>query len=205
MGVHRGAKIIDADGVRGRLRTIDASDPDHPQAVVELGNGAYTRIPFQVLEPGAGSGYRMASRWSDFPIKSSAGIAVPVVEEKVTVAVRPAPPQTVRVRRRLVTEQRTVEVPIWHERIEVERIPVDAFVERAPEPHYEGDTLIFPCIEEVPVVEVRLRVREELRVRVVREQRVHREIVALRRHDIDVQTITTPPDERRDEPEGEEV
>jgi stress response protein YsnF len=111
----------------------------------------------------------------------------------VTVAVRPAPEKTLRARRRVVTESRVVEVPVWHERIEIERVPVEELVTEAPSARYEGDVLVIPCVEEIPVVEVRLRVREELRVRVVRERRIHRETVSLHRHDIDIQTTPTDP------------
>lgn len=203
MGVHRRARVVDGDGITGRLHNVDATDPAHPLAVVALPDGARVRVPFDVLLHHSDGGYTMTSRWSDFAASSETSVTVPVIQQHVTVAVRPAPPTSMRVRRRVVIENREVEVPVWHERIEVERIPVDAFVDRAPEPHYEGDTLVIPCTEEVPVVEVRLRVREELRVRVVREQRVHRETVTLRRHDIDVEPLT--PDARREAHEGEDV
>jgi len=98
----------------------------------------------------------------------------------------------VRVRRRVVSEQQVVEIPVWHERIDVETVPVNAFVDRPPEPRQEGDVLVIPCVEEVVVVEKRLRVREELRVRVVREQRTHRETVELRRHEIELDQTEQP-------------
>jgi stress response protein YsnF len=199
MGVQRRSSIVDADGVTGRLVRVDASQPDHPFALIELPNKARIRVPFDQLQHDADGGYMTSSRWDEFAAVSAGGVTVPVIEEKVTIDVRAAPPQSVRVRRRVVSEERVVEVPVWHERVEVERVPMDAFVERAPEPRYEGDTLVIPCIEEVPVVEVRLRVREELRVRVVREQRVRRETVTLRRHDVDVESITQTPESHRDD------
>lgn len=55
-------------------------------------------------------------------------------------------------------------VTVGHDEVSVERVPVGELVDHAPEPRWEGDTLIVPLVEEVLVVEKRLRVREELRI-----------------------------------------
>jgi stress response protein YsnF len=54
----------------------------------------------------------------------------------------------------------------------VERVPIDMLVS-GPEPmqHYEGDTLVIPVLEEVLVLEKRVRLKEEVRV----TRRKHRE------------------------------
>lgn len=193
MGTQRRARIVDKDGVLGRLRGIAVDDDNHPIAVVQLSGGIRVRVPFELLHHDDEDAYSLAGRWSDFALVSDEGATIPVIEQRVTVDVRPAPEKTLRARRKIVTESRVVEVPVWQERIEVERVPVDQVVTEAPSAHYEGDVLVIPCVEEIPVVEIRLRVREELRVRVVRERHVHRETVTLRRHDIEIETITSDP------------
>jgi uncharacterized protein (TIGR02271 family) len=110
----------------------------------------------------------------------------------VKVDVRRAPDRRMRIRRRVVTEHKHVEVPLMYERIEVERVPIGQFVDRMPKPREEGDVLIIPCVEEVAVVEKRLRVTEELRVRRVRDQRIHTETVPVRRHEIDIDNEEEP-------------
>ena len=90
------------------------------------------------------------------------------------------------------SDEQIVETPIWTEQIQVEHIPIGTFVERAPATRREGDTLIIPCVEEVAIVEKRLRVREEIRVRVVRERRMDRRSVPVRRFEIEIEREQAP-------------
>jgi stress response protein YsnF len=203
MATRRRPEVVDRDGKRGWLRGVDAVDPRHPLAVIELTTGEHLRIPFDVLEHHDDGGYTTSARWSEYPQVYRDGASIPVIEERVNVAVRPAPAEQVRVHRRVVTEQAAVEVPLTTERVEVDHVPVNQFVDHVPRSRQEGDTLIIPVVEEV--IEIRLRVREELHVRVVRERAVHRESVLIRRHEVDVArtTSTHPPISHHDE--GEEA
>jgi stress response protein YsnF len=192
MGIRRRARIEDLDGRFGWLRRVTAADPNHPLAIVSFGSGATAEVPFDLLEHHDDGGYSLRGRWRDFVRKTQTVADMPVIAERATVAVRPAPVKQVRVRRRVVRGEQVVEVPVARERIEVEYVPVNAFVDSVPTPRQEGDVLIIPCVEEVVVVEKRLRVREEMRVHVVREQQIHRETVELRRHEIDVEHAEEP-------------
>jgi Domain of unknown function (DUF2382). len=51
-----------------------------------------------------------------------------------------------------------------HEDIQIERVPVNRWLSEPASVRYEGDIMIIPVMEEVPVVEKRLRLKEELRV-----------------------------------------
>jgi uncharacterized protein (TIGR02271 family) len=62
-------------------------------------------------------------------------------------------------------EQHTVDEPLAREEVTVERVPVDRFVSDPPPTRQEGDALVIPIVEEVLVVEKRLRLKEELWVR----------------------------------------
>jgi stress response protein YsnF len=62
----------------------------------------------------------------------------------------------------------------------------------------EGDTTIYPVMEEVVVVEKRLRLVEEVRVTQRRATRHVREQVALRREEIVVEREAAPRDADRD-------
>lgn len=190
MATRRRARVVDSEGKLGWLRGASAEDPRHPLALIHLATGEELRVPFDVLEHHDDGGYSMTARWSDFAQTRDDGVSIPVIEERVTVAVRPAPAERVRVRRRIVSEHVPVEVPLWSERVEVENVPINQFVDSVPQPRQEGDTLIIPIVEEV--VEVRLRVREEMRVRVVRDRTVHRESVLVRKHEIDVERSPQP-------------
>jgi stress response protein YsnF len=187
VAIRRRARIVDRDGVVGRLHHVDIDERERPIAKVRVSPGKDVAVPFEVLEHDDGGGYRLPGRWRDYTLRAEDGTtSIPVIEERATVQVRPAPERRLRIRRRVVSEPKVVETPIWHEHLEVDRVPVDRFVDRMPEPRQEGDLLIIPVVEEVAVVERRLRVREELHVRIVRERLIHRETVELRRHELDI-------------------
>jgi len=67
------------------------------------------------------------------------------------------------------------------EAVEVERREVGRFVDEAPPVREEGDLIIVPVLEEVLVIEKRLRLTEELVIRRSRTEERHQETVALRR------------------------
>lgn len=59
---------------------------------------------------------------------------------------------------------------LMREDCEVKRVPVRKLIDQPAEPRQEGDTLIFPLMEEVLVIEKRLMLREELHITRRREQ-----------------------------------
>ncbi len=156
--------------------------PPSETATVRRLDGTIVRVPASLLRPAADGGYE-ADRNLD---ALRAETVVPLAEERLTVTKREGPEERVRVHVRPTERHEVVEVPLETERIEVERVPVDRLVDR-PEPvRQEGDVTIVPVMEEVLVVEKRLRVREEVHLRRVRStERVRREYT-LRREEADV-------------------
>ena len=187
MASRRQPTIVDAEGVTASLRTVRVRADHEAIAVAVLGNGTPVAVPFQTLEHHDDGGYSMPGRWRDFLQSTGSSVVVPVIAEKVVTRVREAPRRTLRIRRRVVEQPTPVETPIWQERIDVQHVPVDAFVETAPSARWEGDVLVVPCVEQVVVVETRLKVREELRIRTIREQVVDRQTITLRRHEVEIE------------------
>ena len=99
--------------------------------------------------------------------------------------------ETGRVRVRVVTREReeTVEVPLMSERVEVERVPIGREIDAVPPRRQEGDTTIVPVVEEVVVLQRKLVLREELRLRLVRTTEQHRENVVLRRQEAVIERL----------------
>ena len=62
-----------------------------------------------------------------------------------------------------------LEVEALKENVEVEHVPIGRTVSVREEPRYEGDELVVPVYEEQLVVSKRLVLREELRIRRIRE------------------------------------
>ena len=108
-------------------------------------------------------------------------IVVPLHAEEISVARR----QTVtgRTQISIMTRQQenVVEELLAREHVEIERTPMDQPLEDAPAVREEGDTIIIPVLEEVLVIERRLVLKEEIRVRRVREMESHQERVKVRK------------------------
>lgn len=186
MATRQRPTVIDATGARGELRGFVERD-GRTVATVELAGGRRAAIPADLLHLEDDGGYTIPGRWSEVVTESPRGLEVPVLQEDVAVTVREVPRERVRVRRRVVTDHREVSTPVWVERVEVERVPRGVIVDRAPPSRHDGDTLVIPIVEEVPVVETRLVLREELRVRVIREREIVHQRVAVRRHEVEIE------------------
>lgn len=84
-----------------------------------------------------------------------------------------------------------VDEPLQQDRFTIEHVPRAEFVEYAPAPRQEGDTWIFPVVEEVLVVQKRLRVTEEIRVTRRQETTHAPQDVTLRKESITTQPFET--------------
>jgi len=111
--------------------------------------------------------------------------------------------ETGRVRVQVVTreDEQLVDVPLVHQRVEVERVAINRPVEAIPPTRQEGDVTILPVVEEVVTVERRLILKEELHVRLVRTTEQHQERVVLRRQEAVITRI--PADAPEKDPKGE--
>jgi stress response protein YsnF len=95
----------------------------------------------------------------------------------------------VRIHKTVTGQPATIDEPLLHEEVEVQHVPVDRIVApgEAPATRYEGETLVVPVIEEVLVVERRLRVKEELRITKVRREQRYRDTVMLKSEQVSVE------------------
>ena len=101
--------------------------------------------------------------------------------------------ETVRLRKRVREEEEVLDVPVQTEAIEVERVPVGRWLDAPAEVRREGDTTVHPVVEEVLVVEKRLRLVEEVRVTRRQGTRRVRERVGLRREEVVVERDAAAP------------
>ena len=114
---------------------------------------------------------------------------IPLVEERLVVSKRLVEREGVRVR--VITDEvaELARVSLRSERIEIERVPIDRQVERAPDVREEDGVTVIPVLEEVVVVEKRLVLKEELRVRRVADTREEEQPVTLRRQRAEVERL----------------
>jgi uncharacterized protein (TIGR02271 family) len=114
---------------------------------------------------------------------------IPVVAEELQVRRRAVETGRVRLRKLVREEQEVVDQPTLHEEVTVERVPINQFVEHAPAPRQEGDTVVFPVLEEVLVVQRRLMLKEEVRVTKRVTETREPEAVTLRSEEVKIERI----------------
>jgi len=114
---------------------------------------------------------------------------IPVVEERAVVLKRKKLTGGMRVRTLIREDEEVIDEPLTTEEVEVERVPVDRWVE-APVPiRQEGETTIITLLEEEVVVEKRLRATEEVRITKRRTVRQAPQHVTLRREEAVVERL----------------
>jgi uncharacterized protein (TIGR02271 family) len=110
-------------------------------------------------------------------------IVVPLHEERVSVSKRVVDQGGLEISRKTVVHDHLVEEMLAREKVEVERVPMGKAIDRMPSTREEGDTIIVPVVEEVLVVERRLVLKEEVRIRRIRTTERHQETVKLRKQE----------------------
>jgi uncharacterized protein (TIGR02271 family) len=114
---------------------------------------------------------------------------IPLVEERAVILKRKKLTGGLRVRTVVRESEEVIDQPLTTDEIEVERVPVDRWVE-APVPiRQEGETTIITLLEEVTVVEKRLRATEEVRITRRRTTRQAAQHVTLRREEALVERL----------------
>ena len=114
---------------------------------------------------------------------------IPVVEELAVVHKRKKLTEGVRVRTVVKEAQEVIDEPLATEDIEVERAPLDRWVDAPVPVRHEGDVTIVTLVEEVVVVEKRLRATEEIRITKRRSVRHEPQRVTLRREEAVVERL----------------
>ena len=95
---------------------------------------------------------------------SSDELFVPLVEERAVVSSREVVTGTVRVTTRVETHQAQIREALRRENVVVERVPIGREVDVVPAIRQEGETFVYPIVEERVVVEKRLFLKEEVHV-----------------------------------------
>jgi uncharacterized protein (TIGR02271 family) len=111
------------------------------------------------------------------------------VQEELDIERRVVESGRIRVNKRIETTESVVDEPLVHESYDIQRTSVNRIVDDVPKPHYDGDTLVLPILEEVLVVEKRLVLREEVRITPKREEVRDPQTHSLRREHVEVERV----------------
>jgi uncharacterized protein (TIGR02271 family) len=148
------------------------------------------------------------SRVSDAnrPPEQSDERVIPLLAEELEVSKHRVETGRVQVARITHEREQLIDELLAREIAEIERVRIDEQVDTMPAVREEGDAIVIPIVEEVLVVERRLFLKEEVRVRRVRSTVRHQESVTLRHHEAVVtRTPTEAPEAGQKSESGEEV
>ena len=109
---------------------------------------------------------------------------IPLLTEEIAFSRRKVDRAVVRVATVTQARPTVVDEQLTHERVEVERIAINRMIDAVPPIREEGDITIISVVEEIVVVERRLLLKEEVRLRKVRVTEQHLETIVLRDQDV---------------------
>ena len=110
----------------------------------------------------------------------SQDVVVPIYQEQASVSKRRIVTGKVKVSRVTHQSEKLLTETLAQQQVKIDRIPIGKLIKAVPKIREEGDAIIIPIVEEIPVVEYRLVLKEEVWVRRVRSKQNHRARVMLR-------------------------
>jgi uncharacterized protein (TIGR02271 family) len=113
-------------------------------------------------------------------------VNVPVIQEHLSVEKRIVETGEVVVHVEPRVERQLLEVPLLEDAVEVERVPVNRFVEAPTPVRQEGNITVVPVFEEVLIVQKRLMLKEEIRLVRRRVATVERQTFEVRKEEAHV-------------------
>lgn len=165
--------VVAKNGWRGvATPTFVPNDPQRRQYLVRFDNGQQVVVSSTAIVRQADGTYTLPVDFSELRtetdtaqvIEKDGRLVVPVIAEQVNVEKRQIQNGGIRVRKLVHEHQETVDEPLLHEEVHVERVAVNRVLESPVAARYEGETLIIPVLEETLVVEKRLLLKEELHI-----------------------------------------
>lgn len=125
-------------------------------------------------------------------------LRLPVVQEELQVGRRVVETgRGVRLRKTVSEEWLRIDEPLQRQELHIEHVPMDTWVDGSPPvQRQEGATLVIPVLEEVLVVEKRLRLKEEIRITAKAIEHMASEQVVLREEHLTVERFDASASDR---------
>lgn len=119
-------------------------------------------------------------------------LTIPVIEEQVHIGKQVIESGRVLISKKVLEEQTNIDIPVLHEEHDIERVPVNQYLNidaAPPAMRHEGDTIIIPVLREEVVMQKRLVLVEELRITKRQVQTSTSQQVLLRKEEVNVERI----------------
>jgi stress response protein YsnF len=114
---------------------------------------------------------------------------LPVLREELNVEIRKRVTGIVRLEKTVRQFDSLVDEELVSDSISVEHVPINRYLDEPAVTRQEGDTTVYPVMEEVLIMTKQLVLKEEIRVTRLRQQSRHQEIVPLRTEEIFVERL----------------
>ena len=122
---------------------------------------------------------------------------LPVIQEEVHVGVQQVDTGSgVRIHKTVSEQSHHIDETLLRDAVNVRRVPVDKIVSlsEAPAARQEGDTWIVPILEEILVVEKRLRIKEEVHITRTTQAEPYSDTVVLRSEQVAIERFGDSPE-----------
>jgi stress response protein YsnF len=121
------------------------------------------------------------------PLISGDRITIPVIEEHVKFDRKVIETGKVNISKVVYEDVDSYTIPYTEEQVTVERVPKNIIVDAVPPAiRYEDDVMIISVLKEVPVVEKRIMLVEELHVTKIKTEKTETHEVSLRKEEVEV-------------------
>lgn len=161
-----------------------------PETDLYLPDGRLVRISTDLLLSAIGAG--ASANRTAFAVEAedaSTGmesVVIPIVEERLDVGKRTVATRRVLLQKHVHAYDETLDVPLAVRTFDIERVVFNKPVDAAPPVRHEGDTTIYPLVEEQLVLTTQLILKEEVRVTKRDTERRDTRTVTLRRESLSV-------------------
>lgn len=120
---------------------------------------------------------------------SSEETVIPVIAEELLVDKRQVPTGGIRVHKLVREHEELVDLSLAKDQVDIRRVVVGRDVDGPLPVRREGETIIIPVVEEVLVVEKRLRLKEELHITRKTTKEPFQEKVTLRHEEAVIERV----------------
>lgn len=168
-----------------------ASDYSTQTGTYATGSSGYTDEPLSMGDRYAATASDVGdvSRGSTTEMRTDETLRVPVYEEELTATTRPVERGQVRITKEVITENRTIEVPVTEEKIRVDYRMADRDAAVDADAFQEG-TIEIPIRGEEVDVQKRTRVAQEVEIGKETVQSTERVGGTVRKEDVRVEEMT---------------
>ena len=191
--------LIGDERIGGTIESIPSSragSQTEGEVLIQLVDGRQLYVPVTALsrhENGAiiVDANRNNPQQGTSCIHERESVVTPVIIEELDVRKHTVETGRIRITKVVHEHEQLVDEPLLREEVILERVPVNRYIEAPIPVRYEGDTMIISLLKEVPVIEKRLMLTEELRI--TRRSAEHHEPlpVTLRSEEVTVERLNT--------------